>query len=375
MNFPVGAKGRIHAVALVVGCSVLASCERRTPPPTAQAALSVDLLTPEGTCSSESDRVSRAVAWVLDSSIALIDSDRQQILVCGIWHGKSQYVGRKGPGPGEMTGAFAITASAGGALAIADAALRRVTVWDSAAKLRRIVRIPGFPAQLLAWNASSIDVVWLDPGATTRPVVGRVASAGEQADSLFSLAALDSVFGDVPSTSPSGPVFAVGSNGKGQYFVARTDMYRVAVTDSAGRLIRVMGRPEFPIEHYSQAEVESKIRLAMFAAGANGPRVPPAGISELAHKFVGTPKPVMGAQSLAVDEEGQLWVVTTRYSGDSTEVDVFGPSGALRASLSLRDTVHTLALHAGQLAVVVSRGSVRESMPPVDVYSIGRTSR
>lgn len=353
-------------MVLVVAGLLLAGCDRSANTSTAQRVVSLHLITSTADCVGKDGRLAWSAAWRSDSVLALLERGEQRVLLCTVGGGAPRMLGRRGEGPGEFEAAFAI-ASAGSAIAVADARLRRVTVWDSTGNVERVVAVPGLPAALFGRRDHGVDVVWVNPGAMTAPVLGRGGSAEQGARQLFALSLVDSAFAGAVDLPQGGPTYVVGSNGVGEYYIARNNLFRIAVTDSVGRVKRVMGRPDFPIEHFEQAEVEQRLR-GMAGPGSTMPQLPDAVMKEIARGFAGKPKPVFGASAFQADGTGLLWVLTTHYSGDSTEVDLFGQDGQQVATAWVRDTVRALAVRSGMLAVVVDRGTEREELPPLDVY-------
>jgi sugar lactone lactonase YvrE len=83
------------------------------------------------------------------------------------------------------------------------------------------------------------------------------------------------------------------------------------------------------------------------------------------------PRPFFGPGAFAVDSSDRLWVVTSRVVGDSTELDVFAPGGALLQTLRLPDTVLSFAFRGSRAAVLVARRRPDvEGFHGVDVYRL-----
>ncbi len=135
-----------------------------------------------------------AITWVDDSTLAVIDSDDQQVVryrVDGTLVGR---FGRKGGGPGEFSRAGLVLGggdSGDKGLLVADAA--RINRIDSTFSTSRSVSVPGIVTRLLSWSGDRVVALWHGFGAAgLTPMVGEIDLGTGEVISNFSPYAADS---------------------------------------------------------------------------------------------------------------------------------------------------------------------------------------
>lgn len=315
---------------------------------------------------------STAIAWLDDSTLALIDSDSRQIVVASR-NGTLRRIGREGDGPGEFRFPTSLLAEHG-TLLVADIGNRRVSRFDAEQKFAGSAPTPGPVLQLLGATGNRVHFAWLDFAETDGgPVVGELDLATGKSARRFAVFERDSALG-VRTESMQGPSpFVAVAGGPGGLVVAASPRsYRVTAFDSAGRATRHFGRDLRPV-HRTEAEIEAVIaeggsRVRRMAAAEGGSTDPTDALRRSLRK---EPKPHFLMNAVTLDARGRLWVATTR-GGDRTEVDVFGQDGAFLGTVSLAGRVSALALRLPWLAVISERTSGdEEGMQGVDLYRVG----
>jgi hypothetical protein len=120
-------------------------------------------------------------------------------------------------------------------------------------------------------------------------------------------------------------------------------------------------------EKYSRAErAELERGMMQVTRGRGGP-----GAREALDALFARPKPFFGANALASDVHGNMWVTTSRRTDAGSMLDVFRDDGSWSGTIAVRDDVVCLAAHGSLLAVLVKRLSVpHEGEFGVDVYRV-----
>lgn len=203
-----------------------------------------------------------------------------------------------------------------------DLATRRLTVWDTAGRMRETssplsqvpqVRAPDGRWVALEGGASGWNVSLLDFGQG----VGHRVSA--KSDTMFR-----AMFPETadPRASPA-PVLGLWDDG---YIIANGMTYRLALYDWRGQLRHLLGR-DLPPNLPTPSAVESAMRQWR-SAGARGDE------AHMRERIERTPQPWFSAVApLGLDAQGRIWVVVQQ--GDSVFADLFAPTGFLgRVSVS-----------------------------------------
>ncbi len=313
-----------------------------------------------------------SIAWVSDSSFAVLDLSDQQVVVYHVTGRELLRLGQTGSGPGEFRGASVVLGMEPGGVVVADAALSRLTVFDAAGRFVRTTPLAGFPQHLLSVVGSTVTAVWVVPGpAGSGPVVGRIDLLTGESRELFEVFATDSALGVVNAATGSiSPFVAAAALDSGMYVFGEPRTYRVVVVDTSGRLALRFGREDLAEEVPNDTEVarrEERMREALRSVG----RTPPPEVQRMMEEAVRAPKPFFTVTSFAADERGRLWIATTRGSPDSTALDVFSRGGRLLATVSIPHHVRALAVRGSYGAVIVERHDhTFEGQYAVDVYRI-----
>lgn len=316
-----------------------------------------------------------SVVWLSDATLAIMDGTDHQVVVFDTAGREVARLGRTGRGPGEFASGGPLLAGARGAIVAGDFQTSRVTWFDAQRRYVGSVQVPGLPMSLLAWRGDRAVVVWTSPGAS--PTVGTVDLAAGTATPMFAVYRADSAMG-VPLTiagmSVPPPFLASAAAPGGLYLFARGDQYRIVVIDSSGVVRRSFGRPDLRPEYRTPAErqaQEERIDRAMQRAGVTPPPEAAQMLRDARRQLLDQPKPFLSA-GLSVDQAGRVWVPTPRGFGDSTEVDVFAPSGAFLQTVVLPHVVVAMAFRGPRFAVLSQhRGGDLDEQSEVDVYLIG----
>jgi hypothetical protein len=312
------------------------------------------------------------IAWLDDSTLALIDGDSRQIVVASR-SGTLRRIGRDGSGPGEFRFPTSLLTE-NGTLLVADIGTRRVNRFDAQQKFVGSAPTPGPVLQLLGVKGNRVQLAWLDFAATDGgPVVGEVDFATGKSARRFAVFERDSALGVRTETMQGPTPFVAVAGGSGQLVIAASPQtYRVTAFDSSGRAVRHFGRSLRPV-HRTEAEVEAVIaeggsRVRRMAAAEGGSS---DAVAELRRSLLKQPKPHFLMNAVTLDARGRLWLATTR-GGERTEVDVFGADGTFLGTVSLAGRVSALAVRTPWLAVISERTSGdEEGMQGVDMYRIG----
>lgn len=313
-----------------------------------------------------------SVAWVSDTSLAVVDVSDQQVVVYHPAGHEMARLGRKGGGPGEFRGAALVLGVASGGMVVADAALSRLSVFDARGQFVRSVPLSGFPQHLLWVDNDELTAVWTNPGPVGEgPVVGRVDLRTGAVREMFAVFAADSALA-VPGPAPGGPSPFVAAAAVGDATIAlgEPSVYRVVKVDTLGRPTSRFGRSDLEPEVPDRAEVsrrEDRMREALRSVG----RTPPPEVRQMLERAVRQPKPFFTVASFAGDQAGRLWIATTRGTRDSTEFDVFSPTGELVGTVSIPHRARALAIRGRRCAILVERRDRgHEGQHAVQVYDI-----
>lgn len=316
-------------------------------------------------------RPAPALAWVDEKRLALADGDAGKIVYVDVGSGEEQRFARRGMGPGEVVLPFALLSREPDGVLVADATAMRVTRFGADGRARETAPLPGRPLALLGWSGGTVRAAWIDM-ETNQPAVGDVDLAGgEPRLRLRPYAASDRVAASARGMAGPSPFVPLAMDAGGRVYVGGGTTYEVFRFDpgeAEGRVAATLGRPEVRSERMEDEEFAAFERNLSQVLAAGGTQAMAQRDAILA-RYRAQPKPFFRMGSLSVDQEGRLWVVTTRTTADATEVDVFSPAGAFLGTLALRGRVRVLAPRLPYLAVLREEtwGDGEEG---VDVYRI-----
>jgi hypothetical protein len=316
-----------------------------------------------------------SLVWLSDATLAIVDGTDHQVVVFDTTGREVARLGRTGRGPGEFASGGPLLAGARGAIVAGDILTSRVSWFDAQRRFVKSVQLPGLPMNLLDWSRDRVVVVWTIPGGS--PTVGSVDLAAGTAAPLFAVYRADSALGapiSIAGMSMPPPFLASAAAPGGLYLFARGDQYRVVAFDSSGLVRRSFGRPELrpqfrtPDERRAQ---EERLDRAMQRMGVTPPPEAAQMLRDARRQLLDQPKPFLSS-GLAVDQAGRVWVPTPRGISDSTEVDVFAPSGTFLQTVVLPHVVVALAFRGPRLAVLAQyRGGELDEQSEVSLYVVG----
>ncbi len=319
-----------------------------------------------------------SIVWLSDATLAVADATQHQVVVFDTAGRELARLGRTGRGPGEFASGGPLLANPRGEIVAADMLTSRVSWFDAQGRFVKAVPLPGLPMNLLAWRGDRVVVTWKIPGPTgPGPTVGTVDLAAGAATPGFGVFSADSALG-APMTLAGMPIpppfLASAAAPDGLYLFARGDQYRIVAFDSSGIVRRTFGRPDLRPEYRTPAErleQEQRVERAMQRSGVTVPPEAAQMLRDARRQMMDRPKPFLSS-ALAVDGTGRVWVPTPRGTGDSTEVDVFAPSGAFLQTVVLRHVVTAMAFRGSRLAVLAQhRGGEFDEQGEVSVYLVG----
>jgi hypothetical protein len=314
-----------------------------------------------------------ALAWIDDTTVAVIDRDDQKVVLLGLAGGSERRGAGRGGGPGELEGAFTLLGGEGGEVVVGDMNQNRVSHFDAELAFVRSVQVPGMPLGLLAWEADRVTTLWMefafaDGAISPEPTVGVVDLEAGEVELRFSLFAPESGLNRPDSDNPFAPPFIAAVRGADGLILAGQSMeYRIAAFDSTGEVLRSFGRTELGEQYLSSEEKADERARRGRAAREGGP--PPAELGGMLDEALDAPQPLFGPNAFSIDRMGRLWVIADRPRLDSTEVDVFDAAGVHLQTVVLRDRVAALAFRGMRVAALVARTAPDvEGVQGIDLY-------
>ena len=337
-------------VSLLVSCGDKATTQGEPNVPTVRAT--------EGEIAPFEFSASTNIAWLTDSSLAVIDNDDQQIVIVTTTGVEVSRIGRKGMGPGEFTGLLPLRVNAKGELLVADVLSMRLSRFDADHNYVASVSVPAPPSEILDWNEDRAVVMMVPFMATQGPTVGIVDFEAGSLVSSFSVFEKDSGLALPVENAPVPGMLltylAATSLRTGAYAFASPLRYRIVVMDDAGRHIDTFERPEVERVMPSEEEMrEAEAKIRKMAATLNPP--PPPEALESWMGMIRAPKPHFRYHGFATDDEGRLWIVTERGDAQSTAIDVLDSDGGFLTTMVLPHHVRGMAFRSSMLATLVER--------------------
>ncbi len=302
--------------------------------------------------------------------LLLSDADAGQLIVYSMEGKEEARMGGKGAGPAEHVLPSGALVGPDGRMVVADAMLRRLSVFDARRRLVATHPLPGMPMHLLGWSGDGVLLAWLE-GADAGPVVGRVDLATGRSRPLYR------VYERIPELRPAAasaldvnPWLAATWAPDGRVLMARVESYRVVAVDAlTGTVRQRFGRADVERERPTRREAaETEARLAAMFRTAGMPAEASAGLIREARE---RPKPFFLMNAFAADARGRLWIATQRGGDGHTELDLFDADGTFLRTVAVRDRVRRIAVSLPYLAVLVERRSgPQEGAEGVDVYRV-----
>lgn len=317
--------------------------------------------------SALSFRAGSALAWVGDSTIALLDVDDGQVVLQSLYTGDERRIARKGSGPGELRLPVDILASPDRELVVADGLAQRLTRYDAASRYVASQPLPGMPLHLLRRTGDRVLVLWVRFGGGGPEIADVDLVSGRVSRSWNPFQLSPALSRGSEGVSGPSPFVAATVDRHGRVVIGGGTDYRLFRFTEAGALVSSFGRDGLAPEKYSRAErAEVERGMMQVTRGRGG-----AGAREALDALFARPKPFFGANALASDVRGNVWVATSRRTDVGSMVDVFRDDGSWSGTVTVRDDVVCLAAHGSLLAVLVKRLSgPHEGEFGVDVYRV-----
>lgn len=250
-----------------------------------------------------------------------------------------QTLGPEGDGPGELRTPLRAFRRADGTLTVVDLSQKRATRFADDGEVLRTGQLMAFPAG--GGYAIGADRILL----TITDFQGGLALVEMTDDGT-----IDTVLAEVPYQEGSGMRFispAVRDDG-GYAFGEGEKEYAIRVYGRDGRVEREIRR-DVERRPRTREEIQALRDRMMFGGGAGRARAEggrsQADVDPLQPHF-------SSLSALQFDENGRLWVRTSRGPSGSTTFDVFGRDGALLSSPTVEGSVGVYAVRAGWLAGV-----------------------
>jgi len=297
-----------------------------------------------------------------DGHVWLADlSSRRVVELDGTSGAVRRSLGQDGSGPGEMRAPGALAVTPGGVIALTDARLLRLTVWNADGSLNSTFPLSGFPLEMRS-DGEHLLVLY------TSPVGGgywleRITRGSPPFEAVGSL---DSMFPDEFAPADGEPVpwpeMTICSDRS--IVVGLQRRYRFVRVGTRGIPLGVSGR-QLPRRYMSEAD-EERVRATLEArAGQMG--VPSSLIEESLKRE--RERPVPHFSGVWGDDRRRLWIDTTR--GDSTRsvIDVMTCDGDFLGSVVLRDDVQDLVVRHDTIVALVRR-AYQNDQQGIDRYAI-----
>lgn len=317
-----------------------------------------------------------ALAWIDESTIAVIDRDDQQVVYLGLEDGAERRIAGRGGGPGELENALMLTGDGSGGVLVGDMKQNRISEFAADGAFVRSAQVPGLPISIVDWDGDRVSAIWMqfemgDPPSFV-PTAGIVDLAAGDGAARFSLYEPEAGLARPKTENPFAPPFiSAVMDGSGRLIAGQSTEYRIVAFDEAGTVVSTFGRPELEPRYLSEGERAAERQRQAAASSRGGP--PPAGMREAMEDALEEPRPYFGPGALALDDSGRLWVITERPADDSTEVDVFARDGEFLGTVMLRDRVRSLAFRGDRAVALVERVAEGvEGVPGIDLYRMGK---
>lgn len=305
------------------------------------------------------------IAWLDDSTAAVMDMDASQLVVAHLRTGRMERYGRQGGGPGEFRLPLFMIADRSGALVIDDMGARRLSQFAPNHTFVRAAPSPGATLRVLRWAGNVVRVAWIkftpDSGGPTITDVDLKTGQSRQRFRIFQRdSSIASPAVGLPGNSP---FIAIAAGPDGEIAAGDPRTYRLVVFDSGGTPRLRFGRPGLKPQFRTAAELDAEL------APMKG-KIPAAQLRETRDRLAKQPKPHFELTGLEMDGERRLWVATSR--GEMrTEIDIFSPAGTYLGTQSVPGRVRTFAVRLPWLLAVTERqGGDEDGSLGIDLFRV-----
>ncbi|MGH7582160.1 MAG: hypothetical protein ACREL5_02915 [Gemmatimonadales bacterium] len=292
--------------------------------------------------------------------VVLFDAGENQLVCIDPASGIERRAGREGEGPGEFRTARGLAALANGSVLVSDFENRRLTRVTPDWKIGMSTRVG---MQITELHRPTGDSVLTLGGATGRDLVAVSLHDGGSSTRF------------APTASDSTGVFHTEYHDltgcylvprrRGGWYVGSPWKYRILIVDEHGIKQATLSR-DLPDEMPSDREVADFKRQML--------KLNPQISAEVLARFVTerAKQPDMAIAAPPVeDDQGRLWVPTSRVRKDSTEVDVFDARQRFLGTVRMPGHVDALAARSDELVALVDyAGGDRDGFQGVLRYRI-----
>ena len=305
------------------------------------------------------------IAWLDDSTAAVMDMDAAQLVVVHLRTGRMERYGRQGGGPGEFRLPLFMVADPSGALVIDDMGARRLSEFAPNHTFVRAAPSPGATLRVLRWAGNVVRIAWIrftpDSGGPTITDVDLKTGRSRDRFRLFQRdSSIASPSADMPGKSP---FVALAAGPGGEIVAGDPRTYRLVVFDSAGTPRLRFGRSGLKPAFRTAAELDAEL------APMKG-KIPAPQLRDTRDRLAKQPKPNFELTGLEMDRERRLWVATSR-GALRTEIDIFSPAGAYLGMRSVPGRVRTFAVRLPWLLAVTERqGGDEDGSLGIDLFRV-----
>lgn len=352
-----------HLIALFASCCVALACDSSRDIP-------AELPQPSLVSTAEPRPVlpfsGRMGVLLSPDTLVMLDRESPGVVLVDMVRSTTHRIGGEGAGPAEFSLPIEVDRTSDGGLVVADGRQMRLSWWRASGELLRTAPLPAWPLRIWALSPDSLLAVWLPftPGAGPR--IGYFLPPDPTPRGERSLSRIIPAFAN--AERPAFPT--VGRCPDGSVIVGHAASYQLTRLHSDGT-VRSFGRSDLEPVLFTKAEIEDRERRLRRIVG-EGPEGASQELEKLMRERRNEPKPFF-TSAIAVDEEGTIWLPTTRGGPDSTTVDVFDCGGSFHGELTLRDQIRNLIVSEGRLIAHVKRTAAQYfDQEGIDVYDVSR---
>ena len=305
------------------------------------------------------------IAWLDDSTAAVMDLDASQLVVAHLRTGRMERHGRQGGGPGEFRLPLSMIANRSAGLVIDDMGARRLSEFAPNHTFIRAAPSPGATLRVLRWTGDVVRVAWIsftpDSGGPTITDVD--LRTGRRRDRFRLFQRDSSIASPSPDMPGKSPFVAIAGGPGGEIAAGDPRTYRLVVFDSAGT----------PRLRFGRTGLKPAFRTAVELDEALAPmkgKIPAAQLRDTRERLAKQPKPQFELTGVEMDGERRIWVATSR-GGTGTEIDVFSAAGAYLGTQSVPGRIRTFAVRLPWLLAVTERqGGDEDGSPGIDLFRV-----
>lgn len=295
--------------------------------------------------------VSSMVNWNSDTSVALVESQEQRGVILGL-DGKVLFrFGRKGGGPGELTGGIQLFPGHEGRMAAVDLALNRIAIFDADASPGPTILISGRPIKLLGFDEDTLTL--LVHGMSGRSTSNLVAYYSWRTGNLLDEREV-SALGATADMSRDGatPGIAVVAMGdSSDLYLADPIEYRLTHVAADLTLLSAVEPPGTEPLYLSKEVIAERMDGALRGLEGAGSSVRTQAASAL-ETTLSAQQPHFGPYSMTAGG-GRVFVARRLASGRASVIDVF-EDGHFLGSFGFPLVIQGIDASSNRLAFIAS---------------------